>query len=189
MVVHATPPPVDVSPDGRRVLVAPVTGPIGERIQRWRALHDPSQARRIPPHATLCYWVPTGDVEALDRQVRHAFDRPVTAHLAGVREFGNADRTVYVEVGDAEELDRAKERLYDGLHVSLDGRRPWTWHITCIRYGHIADPTVVDAARRDLEISSAWRLESVALLELRQGVYEPVATWTVPTVAGAPATA
>ena len=45
------------SPQGRRVLVAVVTGDPGERIQQWREKHDPDQAHRLPPHTTLCYAV------------------------------------------------------------------------------------------------------------------------------------
>ena len=53
------------SAQGRRVLVAVVTGVIGERVQAWRDEHDPGQARRIPPHSTLAYWPPTVDGDGI----------------------------------------------------------------------------------------------------------------------------
>src|SRR3954471_7333954 len=92
------PTPSESSPPGRRVLVAVVTGEVGARIQRWREQHDPEQARRLPPHTTLCYWPPTVEPVILERQVRHAFDRPVSVRLGGVHEFGNWDQTLYIEV-------------------------------------------------------------------------------------------
>ena len=61
------PPPSDVSPPGRRVLVAVVTGEAGVRIQTWRERHDPEQARRLPPHTTLCYWAPVVKPELLEK--------------------------------------------------------------------------------------------------------------------------
>ena len=110
------------SPAGRRVLVAVVTGELGERIQAWRQRYDPEQARRLPPHATLCYWAPTVEPDLLERQVRHAFDRPISVRLGGVHEFGNQDHTFYVSVEETAALDAARLRLYDGTHLELPGR-------------------------------------------------------------------
>src|SRR3954464_9676265 len=90
----------DGSQPGRRVLVAVVTGEVGARIQAWRERHDPEQARRLPPHTTLCYWAPVVEPDLLERQVRHAFDRPVAVRLGSVHEFGNQDHTFYLEVLD-----------------------------------------------------------------------------------------
>jgi hypothetical protein len=51
---------------------------------------------------------PTVAPELLERQVRHAVERPVTVRLGGVHEFGNADHTFYVEVLDPSDLDAAR---------------------------------------------------------------------------------
>ena len=110
--------PSEVSPPGRRVLVAVVTGEVGARIQAWRERHDPEQAARLPPHTTLCYWAPVVEPELLERQVRHAFDRPVAVRLGSVHEFDNQDHTFYVEVLDTADLDAARARLYDGTFWS-----------------------------------------------------------------------
>ena len=106
-------PPSDVSPPGRRVLVAVVTGEVGDRVQAWRLEHDTEQAHRLPPHTTLCYWAPELSPE-LDQQIRHAFSRPVTVTLGKVHEFGNVDRTFYLNVDNTAELDQSRRRLYDG---------------------------------------------------------------------------
>src|SRR3954447_18432284 len=110
------------SPPGRRVLVAVVTGAARERVGDRRRRHDPEQARRLPPHATLCYWAPALAPEAyplLAAHVRHAFDAPVTVRLGAVGEFGNAEHTFYLRVEVTDALDRARVRLYDGTHLAL----------------------------------------------------------------------
>jgi len=167
------------SPPGRRILIAPVTGEIGERIQRWREEHDPEQALRIPPHATLCYWAPDVDLALLKQQVRHAFDRPVTARLGAVRQFGNRDRTLYVEVLETGGLDAARARLYDGTHYQLPGDPTWTWHITCVRStrGKAIDQLL--RAAESLKLDCAWRLDTIAYMELRDKRYMPLAEWSV----------
>ncbi|MGB3306201.1 MAG: 2'-5' RNA ligase family protein [Thermomicrobiales bacterium] len=171
------------SPDGRRVLVAVVTGVVGEAIQAWREEHDPRQARRLPPHATLCYWVPDVPAEALEAQVRHAFARLVTVQLGRVRQFDNHDRTFYVEVGETGELDAARNRLYDGTHLALPGDPDFTWHVTCVRRSRGRDIDSLRAAADELaaEIGREprWTIDTVAWLELRDGVYQPLATWQV----------
>jgi hypothetical protein len=180
-----SPPPTASSPlpersqDGRRVLVAVVTGTVGARIQSWRERHDPDQARRLPPHTTLCYWPPTVEPEVLERQVRHAFDRPVTVRLGSVHEFGNADHTFYVEVLDTADLDAARVRLYDGAYLELPRRPDWTWHVTCVRYGKDGDIEALRRAATDLTLELPWRLDTVAYLELRGDRYETVAEWRV----------
>ena len=117
------PPPSESSPPG-----PPGAGGRGD----WRGrrthpalarAHDPEQASRLPPHTTLCYWAPTVEPELLERQVRHAFDRPISVRLGSVHEFGNADQTFYVEVLETAALDAARARLYDGTHLELP-RRP-----------------------------------------------------------------
>jgi len=172
------------SPDGRRVLVAIVTGAVGEAIQAWRERHDPAQARRLPPHATLCYWAPPIEAaEALEAQVRHAFDRPVMVELGGIRTFDNRDRTFYVEVTATADLDAARTRLYDGTYLTMPGDPEFTWHVTCVRRSRGRD---IDALRVAADgLASAigraprWMIDTVAWLELRDGVYQPLATWKV----------
>jgi len=167
------------STDGRRVLVAVVTGEAGARIQAWRERHDPEQARRLPPHATLCYWPPVVEPAVLEPQVRHAFDRPICVRLGAVHEFDNPDRTFYVEVQETAGLDAARARLYDGTHLQLPGRADWSWHVTCVRYGRMCDLDRLRRAAAELTLGIAWDIDTVAYLELRGGVYRPLATWRV----------
>lgn len=171
-------PASEASPQGRRVLVAVVTGPPGQQIQRWRETHDPQQARRLPPHVTLCYWAPA-DGATLERQVRHAFANPVTVRLGGVRQFDNGEHTFYVEVLDTAPLDDARRRLYDGTHSTLPPLKQWTWHVTCVRNANGRDPDHLRRAAADLRLNTAWSIDTVAYLELRGDIYEPIATWKV----------
>lgn len=172
------PPSRDRSPQGRRVLVAVVTGDAGVRIQAWRERYDPEQALRLPPHVTLCYWAPVADPALIERQVRHAFDRPVAVRLGGVQRFENDEGTFYAAVLETAALDRARERLYDGAHLQLPGRRTWSWHVTCVRDARGRDVAALWSAARDLRLDVLWPVETVAYLELRDDRYEPVATWS-----------
>jgi 2'-5' RNA ligase len=129
------------SPQGRRILVALVTGEAGQRIQAWREQHDAEQAKRLPPHTTLCYWTPDVPLEQLEQQLRHAFPAPVTVRLGPVREFDNDQHTFYVEVEGTEALEECRRALYDGTFVNLPAAEAWAWHITCVR----------DSRDRDLE--------------------------------------
>jgi 2'-5' RNA ligase len=165
------------SATGRRVLVAVVTGELGERIQAWRRRYDPAQARRIPPHATLCYWAPLAAPERVEAQVRHAFPAPVVVRLGRVREFANQDHTFYVEVLDTAELDAARRRLHDGTHLSLPAADDWTWHVTCVRRSRAADRDRLRQAALDLTLNAPWLIDTIAYLELRGDVYETVAEW------------
>jgi hypothetical protein len=167
------------SPQGRRVLIAIVTGEPGERIQEWRREHDPQQALRLPPHATLCYWAPNVAPDVLKKQVRHAFREPVSVRLGAVKEFDNEEETFYVEVLDTDALDRARRRLYDGEHVELPLSGDWTWHVSCIRDSRGRDKEALRLAARRLELDAAWRIETVAYMELRGERYEAIAVWGV----------
>lgn len=164
------------SQQGRGILLAIVTGEAGERIQRWRQAHDAEQARRYPPHATLCYWVPD-DIDALDAQVRRAFPQPVEAALGGPHIFDNEGRTMYVEVLDHDALDLARERLTDGTHLDLPGREGWTWHVTALRRTEGVSPEVLAAAEHKLAIDAPWRVEEIAYLVLVGDEYERRRTW------------
>jgi 2'-5' RNA ligase len=172
-------PSSEASPQGGRVLVTVVTGGAGRRIHAWRERHDPYQAARLPPHVTLCYWPLRDDVEALERQVRHAFATPVSARLGEVREFDNGEHTFYVEVLETAPLDAARRRLYDGAHCRLPSLREWTWHVTCVRDSRGRDLAALRSAARDLALDAEWRIDTVAYLELRGDRYEPVAIWAV----------
>ena len=172
--------PDEKSPPGRRVLVAVVTGAAGARIQAWRQEYDPAQARRLPPHTTLCYWAPTVEPELLERQVRRAFDRPVAVRLGGVHEFDNDERTFYVEVLETAALDAARVRLYDGAHLALPGRTDWTWHVTCVRSSRDRDDLdTLRLAASTLQLDTTWSVETIAYLELRGDRYEAIATWRI----------
>jgi len=166
------------SSQGRRVLVALVTGEAGDRIQAWREANDPQQARRLPPHATLCYWVPALEPDDLARQVRHAFPDPITVRLGKVHEFDNVDRTFYVDVQDTGGLDTARSRLFDGTHVELPGQdRHWTWHVTCVRKSVGRDLDALRWQARKLVVDAPWRVDTVALLELRGDRYHELIRW------------
>lgn len=167
------------SPQGRRILIAPVRGEIGEHIQRWRERYEPQQARRIPPHATLCYWAPSVNPEALEGQVRHAFDQPVTVRLGGVHEFDNADRTFYIDLSDTARLDAARKRLFDGRRLQLNGNSDWTWHVTCVRSSRGKDLTELRAAASDLTTQADWQIDTISYLELRADRYETIAEWQI----------
>lgn len=169
------------SPAGRRVLVAVVTGTVGDAIQRWRTEHDPAQARRLPPHATLCYWLAPGDLAGLESQIHHAFPVQITVRLGTPAIFANADRTIYlpVEQGPDGSLDAARERLFDGHFVPLRRERDWQWHITCVRYGIRGDPDTLLAVARTLPAGQPWTIDTVAALELRGDRYEALATWQI----------
>lgn len=172
-------PSSEASPPGRRVLVAVVTGDASDRIQQWRQAHDPKQARRLPPHVTLCYWAPNDGLDALERQVRYAFADPVIVRLGSVREFDNKEHTFYVEVNDTASLDAARLRLYDGTHRDLPPLREWTWHVTCVRDSRTRDLDELRHAAHGLCLDAEWYIDTVACLELRGDAYEPVATWMV----------
>jgi hypothetical protein len=174
------------SPTGRRVLVAIATGPAGDAIQAWRQRHDPVQARRLPPHATLCYGAPdTRDAAALEAQILHAFAQPIFVRLGGIHEFTNRDGTFFVAVEQSDELDAARDRLYDGTHLTLPGDPTFTWHITCVRYPDDAHRDELRAAARDLDAAiaahPAWTIDTIAWLQLRHGIYQPITTWTIET--------
>ncbi len=169
------------SPQGRRVLVALVTGDAGDRIQEWRLRHDPEQAQRIPPHATLCYWIPDDmDMTLLESQVRHAFSGPIPVRLGGVHEFDNVDRTFYIEVQDTDGLDEARERLFDASFVDLPGRdRHWTWHVTCVRKSIGRNVAALREAAAALALESEWVADTIACLELRGGRYDEIHAWNL----------
>ena len=164
----------------RRVLVVVVPGEIGARIQAWREAHDARRAQLLPPHMTLCYRAPHTPPELIEAQVRYAFPMPVVVRLGGVTELPNRDRTLVVEVLDAAELDQARRRLFDATHAAMGGYREWPWHVTWVRYGVRRDSAALLAlAERDLRFDAPWTIDTVSLLELREGRYESVAEWHV----------
>ncbi len=168
------------SPEGRRILVLVVTGEAGRRIQAWREQHDREQAKRLPPHATLCYWAPTVAPDVLERQVRHAFPRPFDVHLGHVIKGTNDQETFYVDVVDREPLDDALAALYDGIYVALPERRPdWLWHVTCVRESRGRDQDALMAAARELCLDVPWTVDTVAYMELQGGAYTWLACWNL----------
>jgi hypothetical protein len=154
-----------------------VTGEAGERIQAWRQRHDAYEAARIPPHTTPCYWATAFDLDALGRQVTHAFPKTIDLRLGEVREFGGEQGTFYVELLDTARLDAARLRLYDGTHLDMGAFTPWPWHITCVRDTRGRDVDALRTAAAGLNPGDQWRLERIACLELRGSRYEPVACW------------
>jgi 2'-5' RNA ligase len=159
------------------VLHAVVTGPAGERIQRWREAHDEDQARRYRPHVTLVYRVPDVDLGALERQLRYAFPGPIDVDLGGFEVFDNAEETGYVAIETPEALDEARRRLYDATHLELPGAGAWRWHITCQRSTRGCADALLEQARAELADLERWRVDLVALLELAGDRYTSVAEW------------
>jgi 2'-5' RNA ligase len=171
------------SPQGRRILIAVVTGEVGATIQAWRAVNDPEEAVRLPPHTTLCYWAPDVDPDVLEQQVRHAFPAPVTVQLGGVHEFENREQTFFIEVLDTEALDAARETLYDGSIVELPRDRNWTWHVTCVRRSTGRDRAELQAALAGFTVNAPWTIDTIAYMELRDKKYETIAEWKLASVA------
>lgn len=167
------------SPQGRRVLVARVTGPAGEQIQAWRERYDLVEARRLPPHLTLCYWAPVAEPAVLKAQVRHAFRHPVVVRLGAVRAFDNPEGTFYVEVLDSAALDELRRRLYDGTHLALPRRPDWTWHVTRVRRSTGRDVVALRRAASALDLDCPWSVDAIAYLELRGVRYETIREWHV----------
>jgi hypothetical protein len=168
------------APEPRRVLVTVVAGAFGERIQKWREAHDAWRSKLLPPHLTLCYRPPHAPLELIEAQVRYALPRPVTVRLGGVTALPNRDQTLVVEILDAADLDTARRRLFDATHVEMGGYREWPWHITWVRYGVRCDSVaLLRQAEQDLRFDSPWTIDSVSLLELRDGRYVPIAEWAL----------
>ena len=166
------------APHGRRVLVAVVTGRLGERIQAWRERHDARQAARLPPHLTLCYRPPDAPLALLQAQLRHAFPTSVTVHLGGVFVLNHPEAPLAVQVLETAVLDSARLHLFDGRFVEMGGRHEWPWHITCVRYGHLRDrDALLAAAAVELALDAPWTISEISYLELRNGRYEPLAEW------------
>jgi hypothetical protein len=168
------------SPQGRRILVAVVTGEAGRRIQSWREENDPEQARRLPPHATLCYWAPDVGPDVMEKQVRHAFEEPVSVCLGKVKKGDNDQQTFFVEVTSSELLDRALHRLYDGAHVAMPPLKDrWQWHVTCVRDSRDRDLDALWQASEALDLDCEWRVAQVSFLKLDGAQYSELASWRV----------
>lgn len=160
--------------------MAPVTGALGDHIQAWRLKYDPQQAERLPPHATVLYWANLEDDQdaALEAQIRHAFPGPVEVHLTEVKQFLNPDQTRYIEVTETNDLDAARARLFDCTHLLLpEQRQTWEWHVTIVRYGIKADMSVIKPAISQLSLQKTRVVDTLLLLELRDGIYHEVTRW------------
>ena len=168
------------SRDGRRVIVAPVTGEVGDRLQKWRERHDPEQARRLPPHTTILYWanIDTADEAALSAQIAHAFPHAIDVTLGTVHTFANADSTYYVDVSQTDALNEARTRLFDRSRLTLpEQRQEWDWHVTVVRYGIRHDPAALAPYLPELTLNSTWHIDRLLWLELRDGIYHEVGRW------------
>ncbi|MDP1602758.1 MAG: 2'-5' RNA ligase family protein [Legionella sp.] len=170
-----------MSEQGRRILITPVEGEPGDRIQAWRLAHDPEQAKRYPPHLTLCYDPPITDTSdalaMLGRQVRHAFPSPVVIRLSGVAQFGDGHRTLYVRALETEALDEARTRLFDGTHLAFPPLRPWPWHVSCLRNAALAPFDLIEEARAGLDFDLTIEVGAVEYRELQGRTYEVIARW------------
>lgn len=165
------------SPQGRRILIAIVTGEVGQKIQEWRSINDPVEAVRIPPHTTLCYWAPTVEPELLEQQVRHAFPAPIQVHLGEVHEFENREKTFFIEVGETEALDAARELLYDASILELKRDFNWTWHVTCVRRSTGRDRAELESALSGFTVNAPWSIDTIAYMELQDSKYVTLAEW------------
>jgi 2'-5' RNA ligase superfamily protein len=170
---------VRMQPAGpRRVLVAVVTGPLGDQIQAWRERYDARHAARLPPHLTVCYRPPDAPLTDLEAQVRHAFDEPVPVRLGTVFVLGHPEAPLAVSVHETDALEAARRRLFDGTRVQMGGRHEWPWHITCIRYGYKRNRDALLAAAADeLALDASWLIDRISYLESRDGRYQPLAEW------------
>jgi hypothetical protein len=158
--------------------VAVVHGDLGARIQTWREAHDAWRARLLPPHLTLCYRPPHVPLDVIEAQVRYAFPQPVGVRLGGVTQLPNRDGTLVVEVLETSELDQARRRLFDATHAEMGGYREWPWHITWVRYGVRRDSAALLAlAQHELSLNATWVIDTLSLLELRDGRYSAAAEW------------
>jgi hypothetical protein len=126
---------------------------------------------------TLCYWAPDEPIEAIGRQVHHAFPRPVLVRHDGVRQGDNDQGTLFVEVIDQAPLSDGLKRLYDGTHVIFPPLRDWLWHVTCVRDTRGRDVEALKRSAADLRIEVPWLFDTVSLMELRGEKYEAVETW------------
>jgi hypothetical protein len=162
----------------RRVLVAVVDGTLGQQIQAWRELHDARQAARLPPHLTVCYRPPEAALELIEAQVRHAFGAPVAVRLGAVFVLAHPEAPLAVSVHETQELNVARQRLFDGTYAQMGGRHEWPWHITCVRYGQKRDrQELLATAAKDLALDAPWLIDRISYLELRDGRYQPLAEW------------
>lgn len=162
----------------RRALVAVVGGPLGDLIQGWREQHDARHAARLPPHLTVCYRPPEAPLDAIEAQVRHAFRQRVEVRLGACFYLAHPESPLVVSVHDTEQLDLARERLFDGRYVQMGGRHEWPWHITCIRYGYKRDrEALLQLAAEQLCIDAPWVIDRISYLESRNGRFEPIAEW------------
>jgi 2'-5' RNA ligase len=163
---------------GRRVLVSPVPGALGERIHAWREVHDPRYAAAMRPHLTLCYQPPRAPLEAIDAQIRHAYHEPISVRIGGVGELGNRDATLCLTIQDTDQLESARQRLFDGTHAQFGGHQTWRWHITLVRKGITRDREALLAlAAEQLACEETWTIDLVSLLERGAERYDPIAEW------------
>jgi len=171
----------------RRAIVAVVDGVLGERIQAWRERYDARHATLLPPHLTLCYRPPDAPLADLEAQVRHAFIQPVLVRLGPVFVLSHREAPLAVSIHNTDQLEAARQRLFDGTHVQMGGRHEWPWHITCIRYGYKRDcQALLAIAAQELALDAPWLIERISYLELRDRRYRPVAEWDLNlNVAGA----
>lgn len=167
------------SPEGRRVLVALVTGELGRRIQEWRLRNDPVQAERIPPHATLCYWVPDLAEAELGAQVVHAFPAGISVLLNNAAFFESGEQSMYLPIVESVALDEARRRLYDRTACDLGQQGEWPWHVTCVRDSRGRDRSELSAASTGLPSDARWEIDTVACLELRGARYIPIHAWNL----------
>jgi hypothetical protein len=92
--------------------------------------------------------------------------------------LGHPEAPLAVSLHETEQLDVARQRLFDGTYVEMGGRHEWPWHITCIRYGHKRDRAeLLIAAANELALDMTWSIDRISYLELRDGRYGPVAEW------------
>jgi hypothetical protein len=165
-------------PPTRRVLVAVVSGTLGEQIQAWRERYDAKHAARLPPHLTVCYRPPDATLQDLEAQVRHAFEAPIEVRLGSVFVLGHPEAPLAVSVHQTQTLEAARQRLFDGTFVQMGGRHELPWHITCIRYGYKRDrEALLATAAQELALDAPWLIERISYLELRNGRYEAAAEW------------
>jgi len=164
------------------VLAYPVFEPnSAERIDAFRAKHEPEWAKLVPPHITLVFGVAERHLQAVSGLIDMVSSQtkafPVV-FASSVVEFDPFEKKhkLYLLCGDGgEHLTILHERLYQGEHrLELSSEHPFQPHLTIASYDKRADVEQIDVSvigdlpiRTNLSALELVRLDSGQLTTLR----------------------